>query len=658
VLYNSIKLIDQAAVDYLELLARRTQLFNLKNHIGDQSNPIIQSTEFPALTWVVKDFIQDLDGATPSQWLEAFLSGHRDQKMNELENGISEVFKSISCHTLFIPALKLEHLQDLSVLTNPNELTQEFRSELDTLKRNVLKDMIAKNTITGKMTGQSLEVLLRFLVTAANDNRAWPHLPSLWVSWLTNLIESAQSDVLLAYRKEMESTRGELPPSEEEYDQMHHKASQASLDLYKRLLFGFERFYQTGVTKVVKLIEERYEILAQNNRNRIREKIIAFNRESVTFAGQEFDAIILPCPQNDIVIKFNSITQETQNSYDQKWKKYSKSSFYTELRQELLAGISAKRDATDLKNKNLIAHILQSGVEQFRNTYRSTFNSEFLEPLSSQKLDQLHKKSMSSATLSLNSMLKDRNAVWLEKETEYKAHLALATQNAHNDFSEYQSKNENMVKQKCERFVKQLDAEFETQQREFRPFPDEEEVLAKKASDYQAKLFDRYDTELAGFSTTNAYLIVRASLKKRFDDITNELLERNINAIKATQFSVLKCLKRRLDVDACTFCLSNFVTWSYHRTVSNEAFSCFASDSGHTKLSENLKQKVINNWYDVDLAEKRLRVSFNFKLLCIVVIAIGVLVMYNKLQSRPVPPPTTTTTRPTSSGQSGKSKSQ
>jgi hypothetical protein len=29
-LYNSVKLIDQAAVDYLELLAQRTHLFHLK----------------------------------------------------------------------------------------------------------------------------------------------------------------------------------------------------------------------------------------------------------------------------------------------------------------------------------------------------------------------------------------------------------------------------------------------------------------------------------------------------------------------------------------------------------------------------------------------------------------------------------------------------
>jgi hypothetical protein len=63
-----------------------------------------------------------LEGATPAQWLEEFLTGHRDQRMNELERGINEIFKTISCHTLFIPALKLAHLQDLS-LASPSQLT-------------------------------------------------------------------------------------------------------------------------------------------------------------------------------------------------------------------------------------------------------------------------------------------------------------------------------------------------------------------------------------------------------------------------------------------------------------------------------------------------------------------------------------------------------
>jgi hypothetical protein len=84
-----------------------------------------------------------------------------------------------------------------------------------------------------------------------------------------------------------------------------------------------------------------------------------------------------------------------------------------------------------LKNKNLIAVILKDGGELFRNSYRNTFNSEFSEPLSPAKLDLLHKKSLTTAANSLAAMLKEKNASWLEKETEYQVGNLNTLQNSH-----------------------------------------------------------------------------------------------------------------------------------------------------------------------------------------------------------------------------------
>ncbi len=120
-IYNSIKLIDQSSVDYLQLLARRTQLFHKKNKknsslLLSENNPavlsqennnknnnnnnknsndndnnksngnrmeennipsVLKGEEFPPLTWVVKDFVQNMNGRTPSDWLNEFLDGYR-----------------------------------------------------------------------------------------------------------------------------------------------------------------------------------------------------------------------------------------------------------------------------------------------------------------------------------------------------------------------------------------------------------------------------------------------------------------------------------------------------------------------------------------------------------------------------------------------------
>ncbi|CAK0857594.1 unnamed protein product [Prorocentrum cordatum] len=58
--YNTVKIIDQQAVNLLEMLARRAQLFRTKSS-AEQSNVGVQTPEFlsvrnfPPLTWVVED---------------------------------------------------------------------------------------------------------------------------------------------------------------------------------------------------------------------------------------------------------------------------------------------------------------------------------------------------------------------------------------------------------------------------------------------------------------------------------------------------------------------------------------------------------------------------------------------------------------------------
>jgi len=89
-LYNTVKVIDQQAVGLLEMLARRAQLFRTRSSAeaaGAEVPDFLSSRNFPPLTWVVEDFIQELpsagwtgeDGAT--RWLKTYLTS---------ENGMHE----------------------------------------------------------------------------------------------------------------------------------------------------------------------------------------------------------------------------------------------------------------------------------------------------------------------------------------------------------------------------------------------------------------------------------------------------------------------------------------------------------------------------------------------------------------------------------------
>jgi hypothetical protein len=53
-IYNSVKIIDQSSIEYLELLARRTQLFGIKTELAANSSVYSQLLQFPPLLWVIE----------------------------------------------------------------------------------------------------------------------------------------------------------------------------------------------------------------------------------------------------------------------------------------------------------------------------------------------------------------------------------------------------------------------------------------------------------------------------------------------------------------------------------------------------------------------------------------------------------------------------
>ena len=75
ILYNSVKIIDENSLEYLQVLARRAQLFSLKTLLHQEDLTSLDGfVGFPPLTWVVEDFFQQqLEGETPTEWLRRIM---------------------------------------------------------------------------------------------------------------------------------------------------------------------------------------------------------------------------------------------------------------------------------------------------------------------------------------------------------------------------------------------------------------------------------------------------------------------------------------------------------------------------------------------------------------------------------------------------------
>lgn len=116
-LYYSVKIIDQLEIEYLELLARRTQLFALRSQLSRSkwtANFDEDMLTFPPLTWVVQDFVQLTNNLeTSTQWLHRLMGSHSCENENHTIT-LLDIFETVDCHTLPVPAHNDDLLTDLS----------------------------------------------------------------------------------------------------------------------------------------------------------------------------------------------------------------------------------------------------------------------------------------------------------------------------------------------------------------------------------------------------------------------------------------------------------------------------------------------------------------------------------------------------------------
>eukprot|EP01119_Soliformovum_irregulare_P017299 TRINITY_DN5116_c0_g1_i2.p1 TRINITY_DN5116_c0_g1~~TRINITY_DN5116_c0_g1_i2.p1 ORF type:complete len:581 (+),score=179.74 TRINITY_DN5116_c0_g1_i2:223-1743(+) len=428
--YSSIKLIDQSAVDYLELLARRTQLFQLKNaalnNLSEEQLDVpsfLKGEDFPDFTWVVKDFIQDLDGASPQSWLEEYLDGNRDSGIEGMDGTLKDIFKSVNCHTMFIPSTNKNDLRDLSKLS-AEDFTEDFASDLQALKTSVIQNLGSKRMSDGrKMNGSSFAMMLQFLVQSSNQD-IFPSVPSLWNSWIQSLVETAYRDANSNYKNKMEKLLSlGAPPSEEEFLSHHNTYRDDSQHLYRNLLFDFQSLYQDGIPNLMKEISEKFSNFEERNKEKIR-KVIADKRREVreNFAAL-MDELHLPTAPKNIINKFRS--SNGLDVFEDALKKYGSSKYYIEALSDLKGEVEGIRDKVILKNLDRIKNKLGEVSDVMSRKYEDIMNKLTLVAMAPVKLVKSAEEAVISAKSHASEYLKNQSHSWIEELEEFSAHIAL-----------------------------------------------------------------------------------------------------------------------------------------------------------------------------------------------------------------------------------------
>ncbi|XP_013388840.1 guanylate-binding protein 2 [Lingula anatina] len=366
--YNSVKIIDQSDIDYLELLARRTQLFALgaqlsKTKWTDDFNHDLLS--FPPLLWVVQDFFQVTENKeSPKEWLHRLMETHTREN-EEYEISLKGIFKSVDCHTMFLPATKKQLLIDLSKAAE-DELTQEYKEERDALREKIKSGIQPKEKNDRAITGPELASLLEILVSAANEG-SLASIPSRWDAFIQRLQDGALEDCTRFYEGEMQVlsemyNNGPVHPKAQE--EWHEQVFNKSLHLLEQLLFGLGDRVTEASKELDHNIRHKFEKSKDMNEKRIKLKCSELQHKVELDAEEALSKMKLPLKTSELEHQIGVLHEKSLSQFTESIKNFTLEADRADIIKRLGSSITSIGDRFFLKNKQALEKTLHEGIEK------------------------------------------------------------------------------------------------------------------------------------------------------------------------------------------------------------------------------------------------------------------------------------------------------
>lgn len=450
-IYNSVKLIDQSSVDYLELLAQRTRLFSLRSLLVEPEKGLALASEFPPLTWVVEDFVQDLGKRTASNWLKEFIESKRDSNQPE---GLASVFRSLDCETLFLPATSLSALRDLSTVAE-SVLTGEFREDMARLKGKLFSQVRVKQMLNSSLGPAQLSSVLRFL-TESSNRRKFPDLPNYWGSWMRNLTENAKSDAAIRYRHLMEANirRVDPPLTDEQVLLVGDRLANEVREYFRHLVFDMREFYEDKSTQNLlnaSLMGVALEY-GEANRERIRNLIRLTESQLMTKFEDSLSEIAEKDPQpmgqlNTSCWVAQGVAIATLHDFA---GRYGQSQLFKDaerqLRETVAQRCSSARESNRRKTNLTLASVCKSTLASYKSALDESVRNYRGTPLTNSQILELGDRLSALIRSEFPRHLNESSVHWMDdKSPDYAQAMDSMGVVAGREFSVLVSRNEEAV---------------------------------------------------------------------------------------------------------------------------------------------------------------------------------------------------------------------
>lgn len=602
-IYNSVRIIDQAAMEYLQVLARRAQLFSLKTSLNSGGDLQVESMlQFPPLTWVVQDFFQKLiDNETPTQWLHRLMD--EQAKTHGSLEGLKTIFPSAHCKTLFFPTTELEDLtyldkQDAAVLT------ERYKKDKDGLVAHIIANLhmseqqggneVQKLGVapTGWWSGRSgaqISSLVSVLVDAANRGQM-DSIPSMWELFIQKQITAAEQQSQRVFKITLNPFFTLEPPLlPEEFKKEIARAIERSKTVFTQAIFGLKN--EAAQAANAHLDEELTSAMGKEISDH-KLRMSAFVKRHVDAAVEDLkehvQVILLPRPSKELHNELIKMRQKVSIGVHEMFKKYT-----DDLKTTFDLALDGITLGKEQENRDVFAKRLTDAMSETETRYTVSMQTSVGDDAqSTETLGQLHTAARTEALLvwaELVKVIKDEPQT-REFVTDVRKKLEASQQH-------FYKANEIKVQKVCEKAVENAKRSAKQGFDNYRKgMPYDESEMNKYETEVAKAAEQSYEVEVKRFANSKSYENIKENiLRVRLRELRMEFHDKNIEVLSRLVTEPLSIASRR-SKDISYSCWTRVGFLRQARAIAHEELTRHSS-----QLQGSQKTKVVERWLEKEM---------------------------------------------------------
>eukprot|EP00917_Polyrhabdina_sp_WS-2016_P010820 GHVP01023779.1.p1 GENE.GHVP01023779.1~~GHVP01023779.1.p1 ORF type:complete len:962 (+),score=167.04 GHVP01023779.1:26-2887(+) len=636
IIYNTVKFIDQQNIEHLELILRQASLFGLRAHawhkrnmdkaetssIGSQVSNLMPSR----LSWVAQDFVQDLQGWKPKDWLVSLLEA-ADDRAKELHgttddaSGLLDFFKNIDCLTLPPPTGDNEALQRIDLIENRN-LNPEYVNQVKIFQQRLFhrcaKDPKKKiqTVVSGRnsdykdktitINGSDLADLIVYLTNSVNRESTFVNVPTIWENFSTLQASLARNDIQQLYEADLrEYLTKSFPLSQEQFLNESESLKTLVLETWKSTASGLHNPKEVAANEKL-LLENLRKIQLTCQDENCRKIAVLCESASNTALTSAHRRISKQLESSPLDLERFDIDLGTEREATQKEQKKLLEKDHSRYHEEPCC--QAELQEFEKKMQNIFTEASRQNARAVED-YITGAIEEYRKYIS-EKL-KLEKSALQNSEVVFRGLLSQWHQTALsnfDSRIQRLSTVPAALSARHLLDSELKFEIKQSLESWKEKCHEQCQASIESARKKFAinvnrkvSRPCIEEALADAIQD-QTNLFisDFEEVYCRGSDTWKTNF---SQLRKVLAELAQSLEKENVKMIKNLSKTSLDFLFRRLEVQA-----QNYYVWpQFENLVRKEGSTAlaYAASQQELQLSSRLMERVLQSFIDEDCQDLR-----------------------------------------------------